>query len=169
MEGSFYGIHDTSETLINIAKALGDPDLLERTLAYVQMKEDETRKIIAGYKKLLENKQAILFTGGVKTWSMVSTLAELGINILAGGTQNSTPEDFQRMKALMDPTAQIIEDTSPAGFLKIIAERKPALIVAGGKTKLYRLDAGRLSTYGRGSAYNTCWASHHDVGTILFR
>ncbi|OLN30494.1 nitrogenase iron-molybdenum cofactor biosynthesis protein NifE [Desulfosporosinus metallidurans] len=135
MEGSFYGIHDTSETLINIAKALGDPDLLERTLVYVQMKEDETRKIIAGYKKLLENKQAILFTGGVKTWSMVSTLAELGINILAGGTQNSTPEDFQRMKELMDPSAQIIEDTSSAGFLKIIAEKKPDLIVAGGKTK----------------------------------
>jgi nitrogenase molybdenum-iron cofactor biosynthesis protein NifE len=135
MEGSFYGIHDTSETLINIAKALGDPDLLERTLVYVQMKEDETRKIIAGYKKLLENRQAILFTGGVKTWSMVSTLAELGINILAGGTQNSTPEDFQRMKELMDPSAQIIEDTSSAGFLKIIAEKKPDLIVAGGKTK----------------------------------
>ncbi|AET70415.1 nitrogenase molybdenum-iron cofactor biosynthesis protein NifE [Desulfosporosinus orientis DSM 765] len=135
MEGSFYGIHDTSETLINIAKALGDPDLLERTLVYVKQKEEETRKTIAEYRKLLENKQAILFTGGVKTWSMVSTLAELGINILAGGTQNSTPEDFQRMKELMDPSAQIIEDTSSAGFLKIIAEKKPDLIVAGGKTK----------------------------------
>jgi len=135
MEGSFYGIHDTSETLVNIAKALGDPDLIERTLVYVKKREDETRKTIAGYKKLLENKQAILFTGGVKTWSMVSTLAELGINILAGGTQNSTPEDFQRMKELMDPSAQIIEDTSSAGFLKIIAEKKPDLIVAGGKTK----------------------------------
>jgi len=135
MEGSFYGIQDTSQTLIAIAKALGDPDLLERTLVYVQTKEEETRKIISGYKTLLENKQAILFTGGVKTWSMVSTLAELGINILAGGTQNSTPEDFQRMKELMDPSAQIIEDTSSAGFLKIIAEKKPDLIVAGGKTK----------------------------------
>lgn len=135
IEGSFYGIHDTSETLINIAKALNDLDLLDRTLLYVQKREDETRKTIAGYRKLLENKQAILFTGGVKTWSMVSTLAELGINILAGGTQNSTPEDFQRMKELMDPSAQIIEDTSSAGFLKIIAEKKPDLIVAGGKTK----------------------------------
>ena len=135
IEGSFYGIHDTSETLIKIAKALGDPDLLERTLVYVQTKEEETRKTIAGYRTLLENRQAILFTGGGKTWSMVSTLAELGINILAGGTQNSTPEDFQRMKQLMDPSAQIIEDTSSAGFLKIIAEKKPDLIVAGGKTK----------------------------------
>lgn len=101
----------------------------------MQKREVETREIIAQHKKKLENKQAILFTGGVKTWSMVSTLAELGINILAGGTQNSTPEDFQRMKELMDPSAQIIEDTSSAGFLKIIAEKKPDLIVAGGKTK----------------------------------
>jgi nitrogenase molybdenum-iron cofactor biosynthesis protein NifE len=135
IEASFYGIQDTSQALINIAKALNDPELLKRTSDYVRKKEKETRKIIAGCKKLLENKQAILFTGGVKTWSMVSTLAELGINILAGGTQNSTPEDFQRMKTLMDPSAQIIEDTSSAGFLKIIAEKKPDLIVAGGKTK----------------------------------
>jgi len=135
IEGSFYGIHDTSETLVKIATALGDADLLARTLVYVKKREEETRKTIAGYKKVLEGRQAILFTGGVKTWSMVSTLAELGINILAGGTQNSTPEDFQRMKALMDPTAQIIEDTSSAGFLKIISEKKPDLIVAGGKTK----------------------------------
>lgn len=135
IEASFYGIQDTSLALVNIAKALRDPELLARTLVYVREKEAETRKIIAGHKKLLENKQAILFTGGVKTWSMVSTLAELGINILAGGTQNSTPEDFLRMKALMDPSAQIIEDTSSAGFLKIIAEKKPDLIVAGGKTK----------------------------------
>lgn len=135
IEASFYGIHDTSQTLIKIAEALNDPELLARTLVYVRAKEEETRKLIAGYKKVLQNKQAILFTGGVKTWSMVSTLAELGINILAGGTQNSTPEDFQRMKELMDPSAQIIEDTSSAGFLKIIAEKKPDLIVAGGKTK----------------------------------
>ncbi len=94
IEGSFYGIHDTSETLLNIAKALQDPDLLTRTQAYVQKRELETREIIAEHRKLLENKQAILFTGGVKTWSMVSTLAELGINILAGGTQNSTRRIF---------------------------------------------------------------------------
>ncbi|MHB8124159.1 MAG: nitrogenase iron-molybdenum cofactor biosynthesis protein NifE [Desulfitobacteriaceae bacterium] len=135
IEASFYGIQDTSLALVKIAQALNDPELLARTLVYVREKEDETRRLIAGHKKLLQNKQAILFTGGVKTWSMVSTLAELGINILAGGTQNSTPEDFLRMKALMDPSAQIIEDTSSAGFLKIISEKKPDLIVAGGKTK----------------------------------
>lgn len=78
---------------------------------------------------------AILFTGGIKTWSMVSTLKELGINVLAGGTQNTTPEDFIHMKEMMDPSAHIIEDTSAAGFLTLIKEKKPDIIVAGGKIK----------------------------------
>lgn len=135
IEASFYGIQDTSHSLLNIAKALGDKDLIAKTLSYIKQQEINTREAISSHKERLKGKSAILFTGGVKTWSMVSTLAELGINVLAGGTQNSTPEDFLHMKELMDPSAQIIEDTSAAGFLKIIGEKKPDLIVAGGKTK----------------------------------
>ncbi|KAB2952888.1 nitrogenase iron-molybdenum cofactor biosynthesis protein NifE [Heliorestis acidaminivorans] len=135
IEGSFYGIHDTSATLRAIAQKLGDQDLIERTEQHIQEQEEKTRQLIDRYKQKLAGKQAVLFTGGVKTWSMVTTLKELGIEVLAGGTQNSTPEDFLRMKALMNPEADIIEDTSAAGFLTLIAEKKPDLIVAGGKTK----------------------------------
>ncbi|MDA8228759.1 MAG: nitrogenase iron-molybdenum cofactor biosynthesis protein NifE [Desulfitobacterium hafniense] len=135
IDASFYGLEETSNALINIAKALGDPDLIERAKEYTKKQTASTRIKIAHHKARLEGKTAVLFTGGVKTWSMVSTLAELGINILAGGTQNSTPEDFLKMKELMDPTAQVIEDTSSAGFLQLIKEKKPDLIVAGGKTK----------------------------------
>lgn len=135
IEASFYGVEDTSKALVNIAKALGDPDLLCRVRQYVKEREVFTRAKLAPYKEKLSGKTAILFTGGIKTWSMVSTLNELGIQVLAGGTQNSTPEDFLRMKERMDPSAQIIEDTSSDGFLKLIREKKPDLIVAGGKTK----------------------------------
>ncbi|ABZ83698.1 nife [Heliomicrobium modesticaldum Ice1] len=135
IEGSFYGIHDTSKTLRAIAEAFGDADLIARTEDHIRQKEAETRALIAPYRQGLEGKRAVLFTGGVKTWSMVTTLKELGIEVLAGGTQNSTPEDFLRMKALMDPEAHIIEDTSAAGFLTLIKEKAPDLIVAGGKTK----------------------------------
>jgi len=135
IEGSFYGIHDTSNTLRAIARAFNDPILLESTEAYIYEQEVKIRRIIEPYHKRLAGKRAVLFTGGVKTWSMVTTLKELGIEVLAGGTQNSTPEDFLRMKALMDPSADIIEDTSAAGFLTLIEEKRPDLIVAGGKIK----------------------------------
>lgn len=135
INGSFYGIYETSKTIQEIASHLGDPGLMIRARAYVQKKEELTREAIAPYRKKLQGMTAILFTGGIKTWSMVSTLKELGINVLAGGTQNTTPEDFIHMKEMMDPSAHIIEDTSAAGFLTLIKEKKPDIIVAGGKIK----------------------------------
>src|SRR5512133_2100705 len=70
---------------------------------------------------------------------MVNSLRELGVEILAAGTQNSTLEDFYRMKGLMHKDAQIIEDTSTAGLLAVMREKMPDLIVAGGKTKFLAL------------------------------
>jgi nitrogenase molybdenum-cofactor synthesis protein NifE len=75
----------------------------------------------------------------VKTWSMVNALRELGVEVLAAGTQNSTLEDFHRMKALMHRDARIIDDTSTAGLLAVMREKAPDLIVAGGKTKFLAL------------------------------
>jgi len=109
---------------------------VEKLLAEEELK---CRQLLAPYRARLEGKRAVLFTGGVKTWSMVNALRELGVEILAAGTQNSTLEDFYRMKGLMHKDAKIIEDTSTAGLLAVMAEKMPDLIVAGGKTKFLAL------------------------------
>ncbi|RII31102.1 MAG: bifunctional nitrogenase iron-molybdenum cofactor biosynthesis protein NifEN [Geobacter sp.] len=146
LEESFYGMTDTAKALRDIARELDDAvgglekrimqDRVERLLAE---EEEKCRLSIAPYRARLEGKRAVLFTGGVKTWSMVNALAELGVEILAAGTQNSTLEDFYRMKALMHKDARIIEDTSTAGLLGVMREKMPDLIVAGGKTKFLAL------------------------------
>jgi nitrogenase molybdenum-cofactor synthesis protein NifE len=61
------------------------------------------------------------------------------VEVLAAGTQNSTLEDFHRMKALMHRDARIIDDTSTAGLLGVMREKMPDLVVAGGKTKFLAL------------------------------
>jgi nitrogenase molybdenum-cofactor synthesis protein NifE len=61
------------------------------------------------------------------------------VEILAAGTQNSTLEDFHRMKSLMHRDARIIEDTSTAGLLAVMRDKRPDLVVAGGKTKFLAL------------------------------
>jgi len=146
LEESFYGMTDTAKALRDIAIALDDAvnglekrtmqDRVERLLAE---EEEKCRTRLAPYRKRLEGKRAVLFTGGVKTWSMVNALRELGVEILAAGTQNSTLEDFYRMKALMHKDARIIEDTSTAGLLSVMYDKMPDLIVAGGKTKFLAL------------------------------
>jgi nitrogenase molybdenum-cofactor synthesis protein NifE len=146
LEESFYGMTDTARALRDIARELdaavggsGATTLQERVEALVGDEEARCRARIAPYRARLEGKRAVLFTGGVKTWSMVSAMRELGVEILAAGTQNSTLEDFHRMKALMHRDARIIEDTSSAGLLAVMRERMPDLIVAGGKTKFLAL------------------------------
>jgi len=146
LEESFYGMTDVAKALRDIAIELDDrvnglekrvmQDRVERLIAE---SEERCRAQLAPYRERLQGKRAVLFTGGVKTWSMVNALSELGVEILAAGTQNSTLEDFYRMKALMVKDASIIEDTSTAGLLSVMYEKMPDLIVAGGKTKFLAL------------------------------
>jgi nitrogenase molybdenum-cofactor synthesis protein NifE len=143
LEESFYGMTDTAKALRDIAReldlAVGGTVMAERVEALVAEEEARCTARIAPFRARLEGKRAVLFTGGVKTWSMVSALRELGVEILAAGTQNSTLEDFHRMKALMHREARIIDDTSTAGLLGVMKEKLPDLVVAGGKTKFLAL------------------------------
>ena len=146
VEESFYGMTDTAKALRDIARELDNAVnglekrvMQDRVERLIEEEEAKCRALLAPYRERLEGKRAVLFTGGVKTWSMVNALAELGVEILAAGTQNSTLEDFYRMKALMHKDARIIEDTSTAGLLAVMYEKLPDLIVAGGKTKFLAL------------------------------
>ena len=146
LEESFYGMTDTAKALRDIARELDNAvnglekrTMQDRVEKLLEEEEARCRERIAPYRARLEGKRSVLFTGGVKTWSMVNALRELGVEVLAAGTQNSTLEDFYRMKALMHEDAKIIEDTSTAGLLGIMREKMPDLIVAGGKTKFLAL------------------------------
>jgi nitrogenase molybdenum-cofactor synthesis protein NifE len=143
LEESFYGMTDTAKALRDIARELdlihGNTVMAERVEALLAEEEPKCRAALEPYRKRLAGKRCVLFTGGVKTWSMVSALRELGVEILAAGTQNSTLDDFHRMKALMHQDATIIEDTSSAGLLAVMYEKLPDMIVAGGKTKYLAL------------------------------
>ena len=146
LEESFYGMTDTAKALRDIARELDNVVnglekrvMQERVEKLLAEEEEKCRQRIAPYRARLEGKTAVLFTGGVKTWSMVNSLRELGVEILAAGTQNSTLEDFYRMKGLMHKDAGIIEDTSTAGLLAVMRDKMPDLIVAGGKTKFLAL------------------------------
>ncbi|HEY6009200.1 MAG TPA: bifunctional nitrogenase iron-molybdenum cofactor biosynthesis protein NifEN [Geobacteraceae bacterium] len=146
VEESFYGMTDTAKALRDIARELDNVSgglerrtMQERVERLIEEEEAKCRERLAPYRERLAGKRAVLFTGGVKTWSMVNALAELGVEILAAGTQNSTLEDFYRMKALMHQDARIIDDTSTAGLLSVMYEKMPDLIVAGGKTKFLAL------------------------------
>src|ERR1019366_5789231 len=90
-EGSFYGISDMSDALRQISQLLvqrGAPaELLDRTEALIRREEYRAWQRILPYRERLAGKRVLLFTGGVKSWSVVSALQEVGLVITGSSAQ----------------------------------------------------------------------------------
>ena len=81
----------------------------------------------------LKGKKAVLYTGGVKSWSFISALQDLGIEIVAVGTKKSTAEDEEKMKEILGENAPLVEDTAPGNLLRLLKENRADMLIAGGR------------------------------------
>ena len=132
-EGSFYGISDTSKALRDFSRLVGDPALAERTEVLIQREEAKANTLLAPWRDRLAGKRALLYTGGVKSWSIISALQDLGMEVVATGVRKSTEEDKARIRELMGDDAHMIEDGNPAGLLKVYNEKSADVLIAGGR------------------------------------
>lgn len=140
-EGSFYGISDTSNALRNIARVIGDPDLIERTEVLISREEHRIKQLLNPWKARLRAKRVLLYTGGVKSWSVISALQDLGMEVIATGTRKSTEEDKARIQALMGENAKMIEQGNPKALLSIVREYRADILIAGGRNMYTALKA----------------------------
>lgn len=132
-EGSFYGITDTSEALRTFAKLINDDQLTSDTEALILREEAALKTALIPFKERLKGKKALLYTGGVKSWSVVSALQELGVDVVATGTKKSTAEDIARIKDIMGENALMLEEGGATNLLEIAHEYKVDLMIAGGR------------------------------------
>lgn len=140
-EGSFYGISDTSQALRDFARYLNDADLTERTEKLIEREETKIRAELAPWAERLNGKRVLLFTGGVKSWSVISALQDLGMVVVATGTKKSTEEDKARIRELMGEGTLMIEDGSPKALIKIVHDHKADILIAGGRNMYTALKA----------------------------
>lgn len=141
-EGSFYGIKDTSDALRNFAKLLGDEKLIQKTEEFIAKKELETREKLKPYVEKLQGKRVLINTGGVKSWSMVSQVQELGMVVVGTSSKKSTKEDKDRMLELLGDEAKLIDDLNPRELVRLFKELKVDLLMAGGRSKFVALKEG---------------------------
>jgi nitrogenase molybdenum-cofactor synthesis protein NifE len=125
----------------DFAKALNDADLTERTEALILREETRIRKELEPWKARLKGKRVLLFTGGVKSWSVISALQDLGMVVVATGTKKSTEEDKARIRELMGEDTVMIDDGSPRALLKIVHDYKADILIAGGRNMYTALKA----------------------------
>lgn len=130
-EGSFYGVEETSAALRGFARLLGDPDLEARTEALIAREEADIQAQLAPLRRQLAGKRAFVFTGGYKSWSIVSAMQDLGMEVVATGTEKSTEEDKARIIALMGPDARMIADNDQVALLAAFHACRADIMVAG--------------------------------------
>jgi len=140
-EGSFYGTSDMNIALRKFAEIINDLSLTERTEALIAREEKRLDERLEPWRDRLRGKRVLLYTGGVKSWSVVAALQDLGLDVVATGTKKSTEEDKARIRDLMGQDAVMIEDGNPRALLNTVAELKADILIAGGRNMYTALKA----------------------------
>jgi nitrogenase molybdenum-cofactor synthesis protein NifE len=144
-EGSFYGIGDMSDTLRQIARLLvrqGAPDdLLGRTERLIEVEEARAYRRIDRYKQRLKGKRVLLITGGVKSWSVVAALQEVGLEIVGTSVKKSTKEDKEKIKEIMGDDAHMIDDMTPREMYNMLRDARADIMLSGGRSQFVALKA----------------------------
>ena len=140
-EGSFYGVEDMNNALRDIARLINDPDLTERTEKLIARELARIDEALEPWREQLRGKKVLLYTGGVKSWSIISALQDLGMIVVATGTKKSTEEDKARIRQLMGDDAVMIEDGNPRALIQIVRDNDVDVLIAGGRNMYTALKA----------------------------
>jgi nitrogenase molybdenum-cofactor synthesis protein NifE len=143
-EGSFYGIEDTSIALRTTAKMLvargADPTLIDRTEALIAEEEAKVWVRLEPYRERMKGKRVLLYTGGVKSWSVVSALQEIGMEIIGTSVRKSTDEDKARIQDLMEDP-HTYEAIPPREMYRMLKDDEADILLSGGRTQFIALKA----------------------------
>ncbi|MBI1812027.1 MAG: nitrogenase iron-molybdenum cofactor biosynthesis protein NifN, partial [Nitrospirae bacterium] len=139
VEVSFFGKTEMSKALKVISSKLKVES--SKIEAIIAKEEKRLQERLKTYEHL-RGKKAVLYTGGVKSWSFISALLDLGIEIVAVGTKKSTFEDEEKMKEILGQDAPLIEDVTPKNLLRLLKENNADILVAGGRNQYLAIKEG---------------------------
>ncbi len=142
-EGSFYGIGETSAALRQIALGLaaagGPADLPARAEALIAEAEAQARARLSPYRARLTGRRVLLYTGGVKSWSVVAALQEMGLTVVGTSVRKSTEEDKDRARALLGDDAALFGQIPARELYGRLAAGEADLLMSGGRTQFVAL------------------------------
>jgi nitrogenase molybdenum-cofactor synthesis protein NifE len=141
LEESFYGVEDINRCLRNIAAKLDDVILQERVKKLIVEETAKLDEQLAPYRARLKGKRVVLYTGGVKSWSIISAAKDLGMEVVATSTKKSTEEDKARIRELLGQDGIMMEKGNAQELLHVIAKTKADMLIAGGRNQYTALKA----------------------------
>jgi len=133
---SFFGVTDTSDSLLRIAYATGDKTVIERAKAFIEEEKNRVIPLLDKYRKNLVGKKAAIYVGGgFKAISLIRQFNEFGMKTVMVGTQTGSKEDYELIQQLVDEDAVILDDANPAELEAFMTEMGADILVGGVKER----------------------------------
>lgn len=114
---NFIGIDSTIESLRNMAKYFGDPELIQITEAVIAEELLDIEEYMEHYKSKLEGKTAAIFVGGSRSHHYQNLLRSLGMKTLLAGYEFAHRDDYEGREVL--PFMKVDADSKNIEELKI--------------------------------------------------
>lgn len=140
IEESFYGAENMNRCLRNIATVLG-ASLQERTESLIASETAKLNTALAPYLKHLKDKRIVLYSGGVKSWSIILAAKDLGMKVVATSDRKNTDDEKTKIKQLLGEDGLVLSKGSPDALLKVIKDTKADILVAGATNQYTALKA----------------------------
>lgn len=133
---SFFGVEDTSQSLIRIAEALGDEENIKKAEIFTKTESDRLKSFSDKYRKNFEGRKAAIYVGGgFKAISLIRQFNEMGIETVVVGTQTGKAEDYEIISSLVGENTVILDDANPAELEAFMKEKGADILVGGVKER----------------------------------
>lgn len=129
---SFFGIEDTTYSLLRIAEVLGNQEAIRKAEILCENEKNKLQNFLNKYRKNLKGKKAAIYVGGgFKAISLIKQFNEMGIETVVVGTQTGKKDDYEIIQNLVKDGTVVLDDANPAE-LEFFIKKKHADILVGG-------------------------------------
>lgn len=136
MKVSFFGIEDTSASIMNVAHMLGDASVVEKAEVFTKSESFRLRKFMEKYRPNLEGKKAAIYVGGgFKAISLIRQFDEMGIETVVVGTQTGKKDEYEVIQSIVNDDTVILDDANPAELEFFMKQKKADILVGGVKER----------------------------------
>jgi nitrogenase molybdenum-cofactor synthesis protein NifE len=136
MKISFFGVEDTSASLLRISQAVGTEENIRAAKELITREEARVNPILEEYKKRLQGKKAAVYVGGgFKAISLIRQFNALGMKTAMVGTQTGTQEDYEIIRQIADSDTVVLDDANPAELESFMKEKDVDILVGGVKER----------------------------------
>jgi nitrogenase molybdenum-cofactor synthesis protein NifE len=133
---SFFGVDDTSASILRTAEALGDDECVDRAKAFIASEEARVAPLLEPYRRALAGKRAAIYVGGgFKAISLIRQFNSLGMKTVMVGTQTGSSDEYEIIRRLVSADTVVLDDANPSELEKFMKEKGADILVGGVKER----------------------------------